>query len=74
MVRKKSAPITGWEASTKQLEAWVVVCVFSLGNMSVDPGTYKVLGLLGEATGVGVRLRGRRAHVFFRHEPPHGEA
>ena len=51
------APITRWEATANQLEAWEIVYAILLGNASVYPETYEVLGLLEEATGVGERLQ-----------------
>ena len=59
MARQKVAIITGWEASTKQLEAWGVVCTVFLGNASVQPVTYEFLGLFEEATGVEAILQGQ---------------
>ena len=56
MVKQKVVPITGWEAVAKQMEPWGVVCDVFLGNNSVHPGTYKVLGLLKDTTGVGARI------------------
>ena len=63
MVRHKVAPITRWEAATNQLEAWGVVCAVFLGNVSVHPVTYEVLGLLEEATGAGERI-----HALYHHQ------
>ena len=57
MAKKNVPPITGWEAAANQLEARGVSCTFFLGEVSVHPGKYEVLGLLEEATRVRARLR-----------------
>ena len=57
MANQKVTTTTRWEDTAKQLEVWGVVCAVFLGNVSVRPGKYKVLGFLEEANEVGARLQ-----------------
>ena len=59
MARQKVASITEWEFAVEYLEAWEVVCAVFLGDASVHPCIYEVLGLLEEATRVGERHRAK---------------
>ena len=51
------SPVTGREPAHKQIEMWGVIFTVFLVDTTVPPGTYKVVVLIYDANGVGVRLK-----------------